>query len=71
MRRLVSGFVLGGVLLSGCDKFAARSDVAALVGAHELSAARVAEIKGVTQPELAALTTDNFFRLFDRAARPA
>lgn len=46
MRRLVSGFVLGGVLLSGCDKFAARSDVAALVGAHELSAARVAEIMG-------------------------
>ena len=35
------------------------------------TAARVAEIKGVTQPELAALTTDNFFRLFDRAARPA
>ena len=46
MRRLVSGFVLGGVLLSGCDKFAARSDVAALVGTHELSAARVAEIMG-------------------------
>lgn len=35
------------------------------------TAARVAEIKGVTQPELAAVTTDNFFRLFDRAARPA
>jgi len=35
------------------------------------TAARVAEIKGVTQPELATLTTDNFFRLFDRAARPA
>ena len=46
MRRLVFGFVLGSVLLSGCDKFAARSDVAALVGTHELSAARVAEIMG-------------------------
>ncbi len=46
MRRLVIGFVLGGALLSGCDKFAARSDVAALVGTHELSAARVAEIMG-------------------------
>ncbi len=46
MSRLVSGFVLGSLLLSGCDKFAARSDVAALVGTHELSAARVAEIMG-------------------------
>ena len=35
------------------------------------TATRVAEIKGVTQPELATRTTDNFFRLFDRAARPA
>ena len=46
MRRLVCGFVLGSLVLSGCDKFAARSDVAALVGAHELSAVRVAEIMG-------------------------
>ena len=46
MRRLVFGLVLGSGLLSGCDKFAARSDVAALVGVHELSAARVAEIMG-------------------------
>ena len=34
------------------------------------TAARVAEIKGVTPADLAARTTDNFFRLFDRAVRP-
>ena len=30
----------------------------------------LAELKNVTEPELAAATTDNFFRLFRRAQRP-
>ncbi len=35
------------------------------------TAEAAAEIKGVEADEFAALTTDNFFRLFARAARPA
>jgi TatD DNase family protein len=35
------------------------------------TAARVAELKGVGMAELAAATTDNFFRLFDKAERSA
>ncbi|HEY1638726.1 MAG TPA: TatD family hydrolase, partial [Rhizomicrobium sp.] len=34
------------------------------------TAAMLAELKGVSFPELAAATTDNFFRLFTRAQRP-
>ena len=34
-------------------------------------AARLAEIKGLALAEVEAATTDNFFRLFDRAKRPA
>ena len=34
------------------------------------TAQRLAEIKGVTEAEIAAATTDNFFRLFSKAARP-
>ena len=33
-------------------------------------AARLAEVKGVTQKEIAAMTSDNFFRLFARACDP-
>jgi TatD DNase family protein len=31
----------------------------------------LAGVKGVTPETMAAMTTDNFFRLFSRAARPA
>jgi len=34
------------------------------------TATMLAELKGVSFPELAAATTDNFFRLFTRAERP-
>lgn len=30
----------------------------------------VAELKGISEQECAAVTTDNFFRLFDKASRP-
>lgn len=46
MRRLARAVLVGGVLLSGCERFAARSDVAAMVGSHQLSAERVATIMG-------------------------
>ncbi|KAA5607252.1 TatD family deoxyribonuclease [Roseospira marina] len=36
-----------------------------------LTAAVVAEVKGVTPDELATATTDNFYRLFTKARRPA
>jgi TatD DNase family protein len=35
------------------------------------TAARVAELKGVAPDELARITSDNFFRLFAKAERPA
>ena len=35
------------------------------------TAEAVAALKGVTPEELAAVTTDNFFRLFAKAVRPA
>jgi TatD DNase family protein len=35
------------------------------------TAAKVAELKGITSDELAAVTTDNFFRLFAKAERAA
>jgi TatD DNase family protein len=35
------------------------------------TAAAMAELKGVSREELAVATTDNFFRLFTRAVRPA
>jgi TatD DNase family protein len=35
------------------------------------TAAMLAALKGVTMEELAAATTDNFFRLFNKAKRPA
>lgn len=35
------------------------------------TAAMLAELKSVTNAELASATTDNFFRLFSKAARPA
>lgn len=35
------------------------------------TAARLAEIKGVTPEEIARVTTDNFYRLFTKAERPA
>ena len=35
------------------------------------TAAEVAELKGITLDELAAATTENFFRLFQKAHRPA
>ena len=34
------------------------------------TAAKVAELKGVSEAELAEATTDNFFRLFSKAVRP-
>ena len=36
-----------------------------------VTAAAVAALKGVEPAELAAVTTDNFFRLFAKARRPA
>lgn len=44
MSRLVLGLVVGSALLGGCERFSARSDVAAEVGAHQLTAERVASI---------------------------
>src|SRR5437868_2190408 len=35
------------------------------------TAAKLAELKGVSAAELAEGTTENFFRLFNRAARPS
>jgi TatD DNase family protein len=35
-----------------------------------LTAKKLAEIKGVAPEEIARITTDNFFRLFSKAARP-
>jgi TatD DNase family protein len=35
------------------------------------TAAMLAELKGVSTEELAAATTENFFRLFTKAKRPA
>jgi TatD DNase family protein len=35
------------------------------------TAALLAELRGVDPTRFAALTTDNFFRLFRKAARPA
>lgn len=35
------------------------------------TASMLAELKGIASEELARVTTDNFFRLFTRAARPA
>ena len=46
MKRWVLAVLTGGALLAGGDRFAARSDVAALVGDHQLSAERVAGIMG-------------------------
>ena len=46
MKRWVLAVLTGGALLSGCERFAARSDVAAMVGDHQLSAERVAGIMG-------------------------
>ena len=34
------------------------------------TAARLAEIKGISPEDLAQATTDNFFTLFDKARRP-
>jgi TatD DNase family protein len=34
------------------------------------TAAMLAELKGVSAEELAAVTTDNFFRLFSKARKP-
>lgn len=44
MSRLVWGILLGTAVLGGCEQFAARSDVAASAGGHELSAERVSTI---------------------------
>lgn len=35
------------------------------------TAAMLADLKGVSEPELATATTENFFRLFSKVARPA
>jgi len=35
------------------------------------TAATVAEVKGISEADLARATTDNFFRLFTKARRPA
>ncbi|MFN7611462.1 MAG: TatD family hydrolase, partial [bacterium] len=35
-----------------------------------LTARKLAEVKGVTPEEIARMTTDNFFRLFNHATRP-
>lgn len=34
------------------------------------TAAKMAELKGLSETEIASITTDNFFRLFTRAVRP-
>lgn len=36
-----------------------------------ITAATLAKIKGISAEELARITSDNFFRLFDKAVRPA
>jgi TatD DNase family protein len=35
------------------------------------TAAMLAQLKGVSETELAAATTENFFRLFSKVVRPA
>jgi len=44
MNRRIIGVIVAGALLGGCERFAARSDVAAEAGALQLSAERVGEI---------------------------
>lgn len=44
MSRLVWSVLLGTAVLGGCEQFAARSDIAASAGSHELTAERVSTI---------------------------